>query len=352
MNKFHKFGFSHSARTKAAAMGAMKLAQMAKMSEEEFESFLKKIEDNRFFKLLKASGAVSLAEFPNARYAAKKYAGYGLKMSAGGLPELADGACDLVGLIQGIGQKKFEACFLKDAVMSDVERAEECEIAVKDAARLRDFVNRAFIQAEFESAPEAPASKVFSAVAGIELENGKPVLAFFHREIWKGRYKVDGEKLSEALKGLPASEQTAVEKLVRRMELADKRKSTLYRALEIVMERQADYLLTGEPVRRSPLPQKVLAAELEVHPSVLNRLISNKSIELPWGTEAPVSVLLPSSKAINLERLYAIAVENPELTDTELCAELKIRHGVELSRQSIVQYRKDLSLSRNTSNNP
>ncbi|MEK7721382.1 MAG: hypothetical protein AAB359_03225 [Elusimicrobiota bacterium] len=351
MNKFHKFGFSHSARTKASAMGAMKLAQMAEMSEEEFEGFLKKIEDTRFFQLLKASGAVSLAEFPNARYAAKKYAGYGLQMSAGDLPELADGKGDLVGLIQGIGQEKFETCFLKDVVMSDVERAEECDITVKDASRLRDFVNRAFIQAEFESAPAAPVSKVFSAVAGIEIENGAPVLAFFHREIWKGRYKVDGEKFSEALKGLPASDQTAVEKLVRRMELADKRKSTLYRALEIVMERQVDYLLTGEPVRRAPLPQKVLAAELEVHPSVLNRLISNKSIQLPWGTEAPMSVLLPSSKAINLERLYAIAVENPDMNDTELCAELKIRHGVELSRQSVGQYRKDLSLSRNTSKN-
>ena len=64
-----------------------------------------------------------------------------------------------------------------------------------------------------------------------------------------------------------------------------------------------------------------------------------------------MSVLLPSSKAINLERLYAIAVENPDMNDTKLRAELKIRHGVELSRQSIAQYRKDLSLSRNTSNN-
>ncbi|HAH32199.1 MAG TPA: hypothetical protein DCL44_07800 [Elusimicrobia bacterium] len=349
MKKIHKPSLGHSGRASLAFIGAMKLAQMAEMSEGEFENLLKKIEDNRFFQLLKASGAVNLAEFPNARYAAKKYAGYGLKMSAGDLPELADGKGDLVGLIQDIGQEKFETCFLKDAVMSDVERAEECDITVKDAARLRDFVNRAFIQAEFESATEAPASKVFSAVAGIELENGKPVLAFFHREIWKGRYKVDGEKLSEALKGLPASEQAAVEKLIRRMELADKRKSTLYRALEIVMERQADYLLTGEPVRRAPFPQKVLAAELEVHPSVLNRLISNKSIQLPWGTEAPMSVMLPSSKAINLERLYAIAIENSDMNDTELRAELKTRHGVELSRQSIVQYRKELSLSRNTS---
>ncbi len=346
MKKFHKPGLGHSVsgRSSLAFIGAMKLAQMAEMSEDEFEILLKKIEDNRFFQLLKASGAVHLAEFPSARYASRLYAGYGLKLSSGDLPELADGKGDLVGLIQGIGQEKFEACFLKDAVMSDVERAEECDITVSGAARLRDFVNRAFIQAEFEGKAVAPDSKVFSAVAGIEIENGVPVLAFFHREIWKGRYKVDGEKLSEILKDLPKPEQNGVDKLLKRMDLVEKRKSTLYHTLEILISTQADYLLSGESGRRRPLSQKTLANNLEVHSSVLNRLISNKSIQMPWGTEAPISVLLPSSKAVNLERLYAIAVENPEMTDTELCAELKARHGVELSRRSVAQYRKDLSL--------
>ena len=113
------------------------------------------------------SGAIALSEFPAARYAARRYAGYGLNLAAGDLPELADGKGDLVALIQGIGQEKFEACFLRDAAMSDIQRAEECDIAVRDAERLREFVNRAFIQAEFESPAQAPAAKVFSAVAAL-----------------------------------------------------------------------------------------------------------------------------------------------------------------------------------------
>lgn len=247
-------------------------------------------------------------------------------------------------LIQGVGQEKFEACFLKDAVLSDVERAEECDISVADAERLRDFVNRAFIQAEFEGVVEAPASKVFSAVAGIEIKDGEPALAFFHREIWKGRYKVDGEKLAQLLTGLDPAGKNRVEKLLRKVEYADKRKTTLYRALEILMSVQADYLLTGEPGRRRPLSQKTLAKYLEVDPSVLNRLVSNKSIQMPWGMEAPLAVLLPSSKDVNLERLYAIAAEKRELSDEGLRVELKSRHGVDLSRRSVAQYRKDLHL--------
>lgn len=334
------------AKTSAAVMGALKLAQLAEMPEEEFERLLKELEGNRFFGLLKASGAVTLAEFPAARYAARRYAGYGLRLSAGGLPELVDGSGDLVALIQGIGQEKFEACFLRDATMGDVERAEECDISVKDAERLRDFVNRAFIQAEFEGgAPDAPPARVYSAVAGIELEDGAPVLAFFHREVWKGRYRVDQERLAAATSELPAAERQGVEKLLKRLEFADKRKTTLYRALEILVNVQAEYLRSGEPGRRRPLSQKTLAKNLEVHPSVLNRLVSNKSVQLPWGTEAPLEALLPSAKAVNLERLYALAAENPGLSDEELRRELKARHGVELSRRSVAQYRKDLALA-------
>jgi len=229
--------------------------------------------------------------------------------------------------------------------MSDVERAEECDISVADSGRLRDFVNRAFIQAEFEGPVEAPAAKVFSAVAGIEIKDGEPALAFFHREIWKGRYKVDSEKLALLLPGLEPAERNRVEKLLRKIEFADKRKTTLYRALEILINVQADYLVSGEPGRRRPLSQKTLAKNLEVDPSVLNRLVSNKSIQMPWGMEAPMSVLLPSSKVVNLERLYSIASEKPELSDEGLRMELKVRHGVALSRRSVAQYRKDLSLA-------
>lgn len=336
---------SARARTSTVLMGALKLAHMAEMPEEEFEKELKALEDNRFFKLLKAGGALNLTEFPSARYAARNYAGYGLKLSGGDLPELADGKGDLVGLIQGIGQEKFEVCFLKDAAMGDVERAEECDITVADAARLRAFVDRAFIQAEFEGRAEAPAAQVYSAVAGIEMEDGSPALAFFHREVWKGHYKVDQEKLEELTRDLPPSERAGVEKLLKRVEFADKRKTTLYRALEILLNIQADYLATGEPGRRRPLSQKTLAKNLEVHPSVLNRLVSNKSVQLPWGTEAPMNVLLPSAKEVNLERLYSIAAERPELSDEKLRTELKTRHGIDLSRRSVAQYRKDLSLA-------
>ncbi|HNT96946.1 MAG TPA: hypothetical protein PKK31_01610 [Elusimicrobiales bacterium] len=338
-------GMRTGARTSAALMGALKLAQLAGLSEDDFEKQLAALEGNRFFQLLKTSGALRVSEYPAARYAALHNAGRGMKLSAGELPELADGKGDLVALIQGIGQENFENYFLKDAAPGDDERARACGISREDAARLRDFVNRVYMQSEFEAPAEGPESTVFSAVAGIDIEDGIPALAFFHREIWKGSYKVDNDKLTEMMRDLPLSERDGVEKVLKRVEFAEKRKTTLYRALEILISVQADYLRTGEPGRRRPLSQKTLAKNLEVHPSVLNRLVSNKSIRMPWGLEAPMVTLLPSSKKVNLERLCAIAEQHPAFSDEKLRSELNARHGVDLSRRSIAQYRKDMAIA-------
>jgi DNA-directed RNA polymerase specialized sigma54-like protein len=48
---------------------------------------------------------------------------------------------------------------------------------------------------------------------------------------------------------------------------------------------------------------------------------------------------------VNLERLYSIASEKPELSDEKLRVELKVRHGIALSRRSVAQYRKEMSLA-------
>jgi DNA-directed RNA polymerase specialized sigma54-like protein len=114
--------------------------------------------------------------------------------------------------------------------------------------------------------------------------------------------------------------------------------------LEEVVSAQAEFLLSRDPSRRKALTQRALSQRLDVSPSVLNRLIANKSVQLPWGLEAPLKVFVPSAKAILRDHLYQMAVESPELSDEALRRELKRRYGAELSRRSIAQYRKELGL--------
>lgn len=329
--------------TSAVIQGRMKLARLMEMPEAELEDLARRLEGSPLFERLSLAGILRSSEFPAARFAARRFAGYGLRMSGSGLPELMDGNCDLVRLMQGMGQERFEEWFLGEKSFSDDERARNCGITVEEARLLREFADRAFIQGEFETSAPAP-EKVFSAVAGIEIEGDKPVLAFFHREIWKKRYSVDQERLAQYLAAMAPVEAGKVRNLLHRLDIVEQRKTTLYRLLEEILRSQADYLRTGEPERRQPLTQRSLAASLQVDASVINRLISNKSVQMPWGIETPLETFFPSAKDINRERLYVLAGEHPGLSDTALARELERVHGVRLSRRSIAQYRKELAL--------
>jgi hypothetical protein len=322
----------------------MQLARSLTMPESATEDEARRIEADPLFKCLSAAGVLGVSEFSAARFAARRFAGHGLRMSGGGLPELVDGNCDLVRLMQGMGQERFKKWFLGEGACSDEDRAQACEISVVEARKLREFADRAFIQGEFEGPSPAP-EKVFSTVAGIEIEGGKPVLAFFHREVWKQRYRVNKGRLAEHLAGVLKAEAGEVKDLLNRLELVEQRKTTLYRLLEEVLRVQEDYLCSGDPSRRQALTQRALAAKLGVAPSAICQLISNKSVQMPWGLEAPLAVFFPSGKDINRGRVYSLAGENQGLTDAGLARELERVHGVRLSRRSIAQYRKDLSLA-------
>jgi hypothetical protein len=325
--------------------GRMKLARLLEMPESELEETAKSLESRDLFGRLSSAGVISRAEFSAARFASRRFAGFSLRGSASGLPELVDGDCDLVRLMHRVGRERFEKWFLADKPCSEEESAAACGISSGEARRLRSFLDRAFLQGEFDKGSPAPET-YFSAVAGIEIEDGKPALSFFHREIWSRRYKVDHARLAEYLAGMPLGEAQASRRLIDRLELVDKRKTTLYRLLEDALFLQAEFLRSGDPERRRPLTQRCMASRLDSDPSVVNRLISNKSVQMPWGLEAPLEVFFPSSKDVHLARLYALAREFPDLNDEGLARELERRHGVGLSRRSITQYRKELKIGR------
>ncbi|MEK7287703.1 MAG: hypothetical protein AAB091_03995 [Elusimicrobiota bacterium] len=85
---------------------------------------------------------------------------------------------------------------------------------------------------------------------------------------------------------------------------------------------------------------------LDIETSALNRMISNKAIQMPWGLEAPIKTLLPSAKTCLKERLYSLALAKPGLTDKKLAFELWLQCRARLSLRSIAQYRKELGLDK------
>ena len=336
--------FKTAPSVRHSVQAGIKLARLLELSEEDFASRIRELEANEFFKTLLDFKVVSVTPFGNTRFASRYFARWGVSTASDGIPAL-DERGDLALLLKKVGQTCFEEYFLQEGRLTDIDRARLCEITVKEAARLRDLVNSLYVQAEFDgSAGNATPSKTYSTVAGVMLEGGKPALAFFNREIWKGRYRIDEDKQRQLLDLMPAAEAKRMERLLRDLELLEKRKTTLYRLLEFLLESQAKFFISGDPDKRLPLTQKSVSEKMDVLPSVLNRLISNKSIELPWGLEAPLKTLFPSRKSMLRDCLLDLIREYPSSTDQELCALIDRMYGAKLSCRSIAQYRADLGV--------
>ena len=335
-------GLRASVATRAGVRGALKLARLLEAPESEIERRVKELEaDPRFARLL-SSGAVAVEPY-RAGFASRR-GGWGVSTATDGLGELLEPS--LIALMRRVGAETFESVFLHAEAASDEARASEAGISLDEARRLRELVDRLYVREELETPSAAPApEKTYSVVAGVDVEDGRPALGFFSREIWKGRYRVREAELLALKRSTGAPEWRRLESLVKQLEFVDRRKSTLYRALEELVKAQAEFLSTGEPSKRRPFTQRELASRLGVDAGSLNRLISNKAVRLPWGLEAPLKTLVPSAKTVLRDRLSELAQERPSDSDERLRCELHERFGARLSRRSVAQYRLEIGLA-------
>ncbi|MDX6770668.1 MAG: hypothetical protein SF051_14130 [Elusimicrobiota bacterium] len=134
-------------------------------------------------------------------------------------------------------------------------------------------------------------------------------------------------------------------RLARSLAFLEHRKTTLYRALEAILETQSEFLVSGDPGSRRVLTQSELSHRLDSLPSVIHRLVSNKSVRLPWGLEVPLKSLLPNEKSLARDRLHELALAKPGLSDEALRHEMYRLFGASPSRRSIAKYRKELGLA-------
>lgn len=322
--------------------GRLRLARLLQLPERDLAAKIRELEGSPLFAVLQQSGAVAIEPYSNARFSARRFGGWSLRAPKDGLGAVIEGQDAALGLAAKIGQELFERCFLQGSGMSDAERAGLCGLSVREVHLLRQLVDRLEVQAEFEEPGAAAPGTTFSVVAGVEIQGRKPVLGFFHRDVWKGRYRVEAEKL-RALQA-ERDDFAQLQELARELEHFNRRRTTLYRLLETLLEEQADFFLTGKLERRRPLSQKELAGRIGSSPSVVNALILNKALQLPSGIDVELKVLVPSRKTVTKDLLYGLAAERPKATDEELRREIFSRHGVRLGRRSVAQYRKELRL--------
>lgn len=332
-------------RQRGALAGRLHLARLLSLDDDAYAAEMRGLESDPRFARLKACGVVTLAPFSKAAFAARRFPGWRLAEPADGAGELLDAASAESVLLRRIGERRFRECFLEGSGLTRREKARRCGVSEAEAARLEDFLTRLWVRTELSGPASAAPPKGFSVVAGFVVEDGRPALRFFNREAWKGRWRLDERGLAAAAAALPPSEAESLRRFAARLVHTDKRKATLLKVLEALLEAQKGFLVSGDPADLVALTQRSVAAAIGSDPSVVNRLAANKAVALPWGTEAPLKALMPSAKDLAKVVVAELAAARPELSDSEMCLLLGER-GVALSRRSVTQYRAELGLGR------
>jgi RNA polymerase sigma-54 factor len=118
-----------------------------------------------------------------------------------------------------------------------------------------------------------------------------------------------------------------------------RRKLLMNLGLEILRS-NSDYLDGISPV--TPLPMRQVAEKLHIHPSTLQRLLSEKVVAAPRGVW-PLRHFF-SQKTSNREMLKElIAQEKTPLSDAQLAQKL-LAQGIRCSRRTVAKYRAELGI--------
>jgi RNA polymerase sigma-54 factor len=139
------------------------------------------------------------------------------------------------------------------------------------------------------------------------------------------------------------------------------RQRTIYRVAEAIVRRQRGFFEEG-PSRLVPMTLAELAAELEIHPSTVSRVVKGKYLQCPRGVIELRFFLQSAARPRNnggaagedavssarvRERVrQLVAAEDPRkpLTDEAMVLRLKVE-GMPVARRTVAKYREDLGVA-------
>ena len=149
-------------------------------------------------------------------------------------------------------------------------------------------------------------------------------------------------------------------RLAGRLRLINTRNTLTYELISLLLEEQAGYLVSGDPVDAVPLSRNRAARALRargvaVDGSRLSRLCRGAGVRIPDGATLSLADLCPGSRTVNRHRLArlletecAALVEGrlqAPYTDTELAGLLWREYGAGVTGRSVAYMRQDLGVA-------
>ena len=253
----------------------------------------------------------------------------------------------------GIGAKDlYEACQFQ---LYQLDLDEELEALIEKMIKNFKTLDKYATHHRFADAMQI--IKGFNFVPSLEyMEKEKEIIPDFYVDIDRDDIKVrinDDRYPDITIREQPAFKSSELKSKLKEARdlvgLLELRKSTLYKLVLIIVEKQMAFFIGGE---LKPLVMRTIADELGFEESTISRAVSNKYLQCAQGTfplkhffTNAVSKGLSSSEVKNFV-LKVIENESHEspLSDDEILNQVMDRFGIKMVRRTITKYRQLLDI--------
>jgi DNA-directed RNA polymerase specialized sigma54-like protein len=99
------------------------------------------------------------------------------------------------------------------------------------------------------------------------------------------------------------------------------------------------YYETRDPSKMAALSLRKIAQKLQFAPSTISRVMSGKSVMLPWDREVLLADLMPGQRRVVLNILEKILADGRSATDQALARQVEEQFQVKVSRRTITACR-------------
>ncbi|WP_310676618.1 RNA polymerase factor sigma-54 [Burkholderia multivorans] len=203
-------------------------------------------------------------------------------------------------------------------------------------------------------------SRVPNLSLGQVLEVGGRLVFVYHRESYAREYRFDETALRDLKSRQALPKELAA--TLHRLRLINSRNRLTHALVQALLEAQASYLRSGEPMRLVPLTQAQMAERLRMDAGLsmvadagrISRLVRGLSILLPNGKALPLPGLFPRARQLHCHYVdYLVKKEQSwmaegslqgPLSDGEIAEILARDWGVRLLRRTVADIRHQLAI--------
>ena len=346
-----------------------KLAGILEMPAREYSELIREIESDPIFMRLRygANGAERAIRYK--RFKCAGLSGRFLELNEGIVAHTGDAGAEveklladkenILRVIRKIGEERFKRYFIsaEDELSLD-EIAADCGVSAGEAAEILKLVNSIDLYNEFSSPQAALPENTpsYNKVAVLARHGGEIFINFTSVHLARGLYEVNNETIDRMVDGgrFSPREKKRLRELLGKIEFVNIRKSVMYNIIAKIIEKQRAYLESGGRPEPVAFLQKELAQSMGVHPSIISRAVSGRSVETPWGGEKPLKEFFlsaqPEQKREIVSRIREILNDEKRglmkkpLSDSAIAATLRREYGLAVAQRTVAKYRSELGI--------